>query len=744
MAQASQLSPELTRSVLQLARALLTATRTWTLYPPEHPAVTASVSRLTDALRETSLGTAFSLGITPDTLMIEGSAADASQTGIAEAAAFLHDRDLLAMTFVGEVPADAVRALLRVLSLEPAERRTRGGPTRIWHAEGHPSIVLEQIDYEKVLARREGEVAEPAARDNLWRSIVLSIATEQQASFDERAQQRLLAIAGSPADIADLATAVMAPQRALDGSPMITSQAATVLAAFRHLTSIVTVMAPERLAEVMSNLASAAVQLDAHVMMQLLQSDDPETSGFALVRGLAGAFDDTKVAQLLATALALDGQASDRLATIFNTIAPDEDRKRRVLTLTRSLLGETDFGKSRQFQVLWKSMEELLIAYNDEPYVSDAYRTSLDHVGGRADRMATVDLPADLPEWLDSLGQQNVRRLSVIMLIDLLTIEQDPHRGRQLAEDLETLAEDLLMAGAYDDVLMVTKALANRAVTPAGVGRDACRQALDQLGESLALRETAALIGDVDLNGWHSIQAITGAIGVASIEALKSALMSEQDTPTTVRAEDLIVGFKKLAVTRLASLIGDSRWFVQRRAARLLGRIGTADGVPLLQPLLRGSDPRVVHEAVSALAAIPDPAAARTIHTVLRASTGDLRRAVVDALVSVRDPRVVPMLVQILEESQPMGKDHEVVLDTTRALGQPGNDQAVPALVKVARRRGWFGRRKLRALKEHSVHALQQVGGSKADTAIREAAETGDRLLKKIVARLGGQAHADG
>ena len=95
----------------------------------------------------------------------------------------------------------------------------------------------------------------------------------------------------------------------------------------------------------MSNLAAAAAQLDPRVIMQVMQTpDDPATA--AVVAGMAGAFDDVKVAQLLATALALDGRASDRLATIFNTIAPDEDRKRRVLTLTRSLLSETDFGKS--------------------------------------------------------------------------------------------------------------------------------------------------------------------------------------------------------------------------------------------------------------------------------------------------------------------------------------------------------------------------------------------------------------
>jgi hypothetical protein len=736
MAQASQLSPELTRSLSHLARALLAATRNWMLYPPQHPTVTAAVERLAGAIRDSSLGTILSIGITPQTLMIEATAADASQPGIAEASAFLHERDLLAMTFVGEVPADAIRALLQLLSLESTERRRRGGPAAIWQNEGHSSIALKQIDYGKVLAREEGTVAEPARRDDLWRSIVMSIAGGQKAAFDERAQERLLAIAGSPVDIVDLASAVMAPKCALDGSPMITSQAATVLAAFRQLSSIVSVMAPDRLPEVMRNLATAAVQLDAHVMMQVLQRNDDEPAGVAVVRGLAGAFDDMKVAQLLATALALDGKATDRLATIFNTIAPDEDRKRRVLTLTRSMLKESDFGKSGQFHVLWTSMEELLVSYDERPFVSDAYRAALDGVGGRADRLAAVDLPPELPDWIDTLGQQNVRSLSVIMLIDLLTIERDQKRARQIAEDMETLAEDLLMAGAYDDALMVTKALATRAGAPAATGRDACRQALDQLGESLAMRETAALVGEVDEGGWQAIQAIVDAIGVAAVEALKPVVMSEQDDPTITRAENLIVQFGGLAVTRLASFVSDSRWFVQRRVARLLGRIGTADAIPLLQPLVRGSDPRVAREAIAALATIPDAAAARAIHTVLRASTGDVRRAIIDVLVALRDPRVVPTLVRILEESQAMGKDHAVALETMRALGEVGSDQAVPALVAIARRRAWLGRRKLRALKEHSMSALVQVGGSRADTAIREAAHTGDRMLRKIVARL--------
>ena len=731
MSQASQLSPELTRGLLHLARALLAAVRNWTLYPPEHPTVGASVERFAAAIHDSALGAAFSIGVTPDTLMIEGASADASQTGIAEAAAMLHDRDIASILVIGAIPPETIHAFLRLLTLDAADRRARGGPARIWAAEGHESLTLEQIDYAKVLAREDGAATEPAKRDDLWRSIVISIAGGHKAVFDQRAQERLLAIAGSAADIGDLATAVAAPKCTLDGSPMITSQAATVLAAFRHLSSIVSVMSPDRLPEVMNNLATAVTQLDPHVIMQVMQTpDDP--GSLPVIASMAAAFDDVKVAQLLATALALDGQASDRLATIFNTIAPDEERKRRVLTLTRSMLSETDFGRSGQFQVLWASTEELLVAYNDRAYVSDSYRNALDGVGGRAEKMATVDLPDDLPEWLESLGQASVRGLSVTMLIDLFNLEQEPARAADMAPDMSALAEDLLMSGAYDDALTVTRALQGRATAVKSIGKEACRHALDQLGESLAMRETVALIGDVDDAGWTGIKLVIDTIGVSSVEALKVVVAVEDDTEATARAEAIIAGFGSKAIMRLASMVGDSRWFVQRRGARLLGKIGTADAVPLLQPLLRQSDPRVAREAVAALGVIPDPAAARAIQTVLRAATGEVRRAVTAALVAEKDPRVVPMLVRIIEESEPLGKDHELVLETVGALGTVGTDAAVPVLVTLSRKKSFFGRKKTRALKERSVEALARVGTAKSAAALQDAATTGDGMLRKI------------
>src|SRR6185437_806456 len=148
--------------------------------------------------------------------------------------------------------------------------------------------------------------------------------------------------------------------------------------------------------------------------------------------------DDTRVAQLLATTLAIEGQASARLASVFNTIATDEDRKTRVLSLTRRLLAETDFGRQDAFSSLWSSMEELLLTYNERPFVSQSYRAGLDGIGARAEQMA-CDVPADLAPLLDTLGQDNVRRLSVTLLIELLTLERDPARAPELAADVAGL-----------------------------------------------------------------------------------------------------------------------------------------------------------------------------------------------------------------------------------------------------------------------------------------------------------------
>ena len=725
------LSPELVLSVERLSRSLLVAARAVSLYPPEHPAVSASVDRLYKSVHDTTGGAGIILGVTPTTLLVGGAAVGSGDGPVTEAAALLHRHDILEVSLGGTIPHATLRAFLVLLGTDPEQLRADGGPAAVWARGGHMAIALLQVDYANVLADRE-VTRTPSTKDDLWRSIVRAV-NERHKTLDEAMQRRLLEIAGDVGAISELAADVIAPAHTPDGSPMITTQAAAILAAYRHLSNIVSVMAPERREEVMQNLATATSRLDPRVVIQVLSTEEePGQGGPGVVAGVINAFDEAKVAQLLATTLAIDGQASQRLAEVFDTIAPDAERKQRVLRLTQSLLKESDFGQRTQFESLWTSMEELLLTYNERPFVSATYRTALDQPGGRAEAMAAGDLPPETAEWVHTLGQENVRRLSVILLIDLLNLECDASRASDLANDVVALAEDLLMAGEYDLALSVVLALAGKAADARAVTMAASRQALDHLAVTPAMRDTVDLLGEMDEAQAGTFAEMCRQIGPTITEALLPLLSVEELTRGRRRASETVLGLGTGAIGRLAPLVSSRHWYTQRNAAALLGKIGTAAAVPFLQPLIRGADPRVAREAVRALSNIDDPSAARAVHTVLRAASGAVRQAVVAALVAERDPRVVPVLLRILNESDPVKSDHPIVLDTLLALGTLGHEQAVPDITRMMRRRSLFARKKIRAVKQHALEALRLIGTPVATAAIRSAADTGDRMLRRL------------
>jgi hypothetical protein len=725
--EVTKLAPERVTGVANLARTLVAAIRNWTLYPPDHPAARASFERLAEAIHAMTQGSAFSIGITPDTLLIEGLTVPSSPQ-VTEAARLLHDRDLLHLTFIGSVPPDALSKFLHIITDDREVVRQNGGPEGMWTRGGHRSIGVEQIDYAAVL---QDDDESTRKHDDVWKSIVRSIAGGAK-EIDETAQRRLLEIAADPAAIGELAAAVIETKRTADGAPMITSQAATVLAAYRHLASIVAIKDPDQQDAAMRNLASATATLDPHLIMQMMMAEDDPADSLRVVRGLAAAFDDEKVARLLAAALSADGQATNKLAEVFDTIATDPERKRRVLAMTRTMLAETSFGHSKQFKAVWNSMEELCLSYNDRPFVSPHYQAQLDGASARADVAAGKDLPEEMPQWIESLGQHNVRKLSVVLIIDLLKLESGAERAAEIADDMAALCEDLLLSGEYAEARDVAAALNEAANREQFAAPTACHDALTRMATSPAMHDAVSVLGDLDAANLGHFTELCRMMGAPSVEVLGMALTIPVTTPARLRAANIVVSFGAPAVPYLKALAEDERPYVQCNAAEILGRIGSPEAVPLLQPLLRRNNPRVTRVAVSALAAIKDPAAARAIHTVLRTATGEQRRAVVDALVAGRDARIVPILVRILDESDPLGKDHLVVLDTLTALKAVHTDTAVRPIASVARRRKWFAPAKNRALKGNAIEALASIGTDASKKALALAAVEGDRVLRKL------------
>jgi len=730
-------SVDTTRAAVHFARALTVAVRSWSLYPSDHPAIGVVLERLSAACGEASALGPLSLAVTPGTLLVDAVPLESPDQVVREAAALLHDRDILQIILLSLPPEAALRTLLTTLTLDREVRRTRGGPARIWSDEGHASLLLEQIDYQ-VLLEREGEADEgPARRDALWQSLVRSVIAGR-STIGELEQARLLEISRHVSAIGELAADCGAPFCTPDGAPLVTTQAATVLAVYRHIATTVAVLEPERAQEVLRTLARAAASLEPGVGFELLRQQDAPGDAQPLMDGLRQTFDDQQVALLLARSLATQGQATGRLAQVLDTIAPDHERKRRVLKMAERLVSERDFGSARPIDDLRNSLEELLLKYDEAPYVSRQYQDSMESAPTRAIEMALRDLPPEMGEWTETLGHENVRQLSGQLLIDLLNIEEDPARAGTIAGDMAGFVDDLVLAGAYDESTRLVTVLQDHARRADSIAPEACGQAVTEVGASPAMHEAVNVLGEMDAAEAQAFGALALAVGPAVTATLLGAFHQEAAGRAGERAGDLIVRLGSSAVPSLAAAVDDPRWFVQVPVATLLGRIGTVAAVPPLQALLRRPDVRVLRAAVAALAGVQDEAAARALHTVLRSVRGEARSMVIAVLVGLKDPRVVPMLLHVLHDSRALGADHTLVLETLAALATIRDDRAVPAIAQLAVARRWTAWFRTRRLRLAALRTLLRLGTPASRAAFDRAVADGGWGVRRLAARARG------
>lgn len=150
----------------------------------------------------------------------------------------------------------------------------------------------------------------------------------------------------------------------------------------------------------------------------------------------------------------------------------------------------------------------------------------------------------------------------------------------------------------------------------------------------------------------------------------------------------------------LASLDGDERAL----AAPSLAALGDLRAIPLLTRLRSDPDGPAREAMARSLADLCRRAeAAGTVADQLSALAGDRRRALLEALDGISDPRLCPALTRLIDDSESL-----IVLLAVRSLATAGDARAVPALVRLA-----ASERRIE-LREAAANTLQILTGYRA------------------------------
>ena len=178
-----------------------------------------------------------------------------------------------------------------------------------------------------------------------------------------------------------------------------------------------------------------------------------------------------------------------------------------------------------------------------------------------------------------------LRGLDHQLLMDLLSIEEDPHRWRDVAQTVVAHADDLVRVGYFDQAWQLAEAIADRSASHPDRQPHA-RAALEQFGRGSMLKHAAAQLRGTSDEGYERFKRICHAAGTAIIAPLAEALSSEQDARARRRLRDILLGFGAQGREVVQKLMNAPNWEVRRTAAFLLREFGGTEGLKELVPLL--------------------------------------------------------------------------------------------------------------------------------------------------------------
>ncbi len=731
------LDPARAAQLGEFARTCKAAARAVSLYPPAHPAIGIALQRLTEATRLATADGALHLQVRPDAILIDGVAAKKPDPAIAELAGLFHRHMIGGLVLQSAADADSWRTLMQLLARAPEDVRADGGVAHLWTTAGGPSIEILEVDYADVLRERAGD----ASLDEILDACVLG---HPLAEWDEKTRDQMAELLLNDVHLPALAERL---ELRLAGESA-EAKSAVFLSLLRRVAEQVQDRYPDQLDSVFRRLAEATSRLPADTVAGVLRErDSPEALAgeFNVVGAVVERMSDDMIAGFVARTIIAERSPSARLAEAFQALVPEIDRRRQLLSFARDRVVESPLADEDSFEGMWTRVEGMLESYTDSSFVSEEYARELSGARTAAVDVERVsdDPPERMSAWLATVSDTALRGLDMQLLLDLLRVEADLARWRDVAETVVTHAEDLARAGLLEPALELSDAVA----TEAAAGHQSLRQAhavgaLERLGNGTLVKHAAAELRSGDEAFAGRVKRLCHAIGPPVIPALAERLATERHDRARLRLREILLGFGPNAREAIQQLLDAPNWEVRRTAAFLLRHFGGTESLESLRPLLSDEEPLVQREAIEGIILDGTEAAFDLLRSVLiGGASSRVRESLIRELSTMRDERSVPMfcyLVRQLDRRRQL-RAYEISID---ALGASGGPPAVEALEFAVGAGEWWAPRRTSALKRRAAAALRRIGSSDATQALRRATSHASyftrRAAKAALAEMGG------
>jgi len=203
---------------------------------------------------------------------------------------------------------------------------------------------------------------------------------------------------------------------------------------------------------------------------------------------------------------------------------------------------------------------------------------------------------------------------------------------------------------------------------------------------------------------------------------------------------DLLVEKGRDQIQLIGGAIFDSRWYVARNVAMIIGEAGVGDGVAYLQRAAKHPDERVRIEAARAFARIDSDEVLRELLKLLDDESERVRATAVNCVAHLKNPNAFSRLREIVTADDFVDREPTSMRQLLEALVKSGSKESLEVLVELLKKSSFFKRAKVRKMQEAVISSL---GSSDSPVAVRIleaiAAATDSHLAnsaRKVLARM--------
>jgi HEAT repeat protein len=253
--------------------------------------------------------------------------------------------------------------------------------------------------------------------------------------------------------------------------------------------------------------------------------------------------------------------------------------------------------------------------------------------------------------------------------------------------------------------------------------------AVKRLSKPALLRAVAGLLNKHP----DKKQAAYEVLRAAAEEGAEAVIEQVSQAKSADERASLVEVLRELtdAVPALIRMLGDSRWFVVRNAADLLGEMAASKAEEPLNDLLRHSDDRVRRAATNALLKLGTSTSVKGVYEAVNDSSPEVRMQAASALSSRKDSKTSATLIRAIEGED----DGDVQTAMIAALGKIATPDAVQKLTKLAEAETRMFRKKDSAMRIAAVLALGEARSPAAVNALKALIDDKDREVRETASR---------